>query len=150
MFISRLLVLSLLISSCVAAAAAQKPSDNIPGSFYSQPPGPLPQHEQVNLRLIPIQRPIDVDRLYSPYAKRKAARAGEDDWSIKWLSPSDKRVLVTNADPNDATCYSMRSYRVTRDDPESDSTRPAGYSTCQPATKFQVKEANDRQQIVPR
>jgi hypothetical protein len=48
------------------------------------------------------------------------------------------------------TCLSIRSYRVTRDDPESDTTRLVGYSTCQPAAKFQVKEANERQEIVPR
>jgi hypothetical protein len=51
---------------------------------------------------------------------------------------------------SDATCYSIRSYRVTRDNPESDTTRLVGYSRCQPAIKVQVKEAGERQEIVPR
>lgn len=148
MFISRLVVMSLLLSICVVAAAAQKPSDNIPGSFYSEQSGPLPPDAVASLRLIPVQRPmnIEIDRLHSPYARPEAAHAGDYDWNIKVPSQVHKHVSA----PNDATCYSMRSYRVTRDDPASDTTRPAGYSTCQPATKFQVKEANDRQQIVPR
>jgi hypothetical protein len=56
------------------------------------------------------------------------------------------------ASPNqsDRTCYSIRSYRVTRNHPDSDSTRPAAYSTCQPASRFQVKETGDAPEIVPR
>jgi hypothetical protein len=51
---------------------------------------------------------------------------------------------------NDATCYSIRVYRVKRDDPESDSTKPAGYSTCQPSARFQVKTAVDSVELEPR
>ena len=49
MYIPRLLFLSLLISACVVPAAAQAPSDNIPGSFYSEPVV-LPQDAQASLR----------------------------------------------------------------------------------------------------
>jgi hypothetical protein len=147
MYIPRLLFLSLLISACVVPAAAQAPSDNIPGSFYSEPVV-LPQDAQASLRLIPMQRPvdIDVDRLSLPHAKSEAAQASKHDWDFKASSLEHKRVHVQG----DVTCLSIRSYRVTRDDPESDTTRLVGYSTCQPATKFQVKEARERQEIVPR
>jgi hypothetical protein len=37
---------------------------------------------------------------------------------------------------NDNLCYTMRSYKVARDEPQSDSTHAAGYSTCQPAARF--------------
>jgi hypothetical protein len=47
-------------------------------------------------------------------------------------------------------CYCIRGYRVTRDDPESDSTRPSGYSTCQPADRFHVKDAGDLRETVIR
>ena len=47
-------------------------------------------------------------------------------------------------------CYCIRGYRVSRDNPDSDSTRPAGYSTCQPATRFHVKDAGDLPEVVPR
>jgi hypothetical protein len=148
MYIPRLLALSLLISACVAPAAAQSPSENIPGSFYSEPLGTLPQDALASIRLIPIQPPIDidVDRLRLPRAKSGAAQAGNHDWDFKAPSLSHKRVLAQG----EATCLSIRNYRVTRDDPESDTTRLVGYSTCQPATKFQVKEAGEWQEIVPR
>jgi hypothetical protein len=55
---------------------------------------------------------------------------------------SDQRYVPLRAgEQSDVTCYSIRSYRVTRDDPESDSTSPAGYSTCQPVSQFQLKDA---------
>jgi hypothetical protein len=44
----------------------------------------------------------------------------------------------------DTLCYAIRSYKVARDDPQSDSTHAAGYSTCQAATRFRmysIKEA---------
>jgi hypothetical protein len=148
MYIPRLLILSLLISACVVPTAAQSPSDNIPGSFYSEPLGVLPPDALASLPLIPIQLgiDIDIDRLYLPHAKSEAAGASEHDWTFKPWPQSRARVLTQK----DSTCYSIRSYRVTRDDPASDTTRLVGYSTCQPSTKFQVKEANERQEIVPR
>ncbi|MGA9979920.1 MAG: hypothetical protein WBQ08_14955 [Candidatus Sulfotelmatobacter sp.] len=145
MYASRLLVLALL-TVCVAPLMAQSPSDDIPGSFYSQPLSALPQDVQANLPLVQVQSPIDIDRLYLPSAKPDSGRAGEQDWKIKAPSLSHNRVLGQN----DATCYSIRSYRVTRDDPASDTTRLVGYSTCQSSTRFQVKEADDRQEIKPR
>lgn len=144
MYIPRLLLLSLLMCVCVAPVVAQSPSDNEPGSFYSEPLDVLPHDAIANLRLNQIQPPIEINRLHSPYAKPKSAEAGEHDWTITVPSRPDKRALT-----GDTTCLSIRSYRVTRDDPQSDATRLVGYSTCQPATKFQVKEAGQRQEIVP-
>jgi hypothetical protein len=147
MRIPRLLAVSLLILFCVAPVLAQSPQDNIPGSFFSEPPSAaLSPDAQANLRLDPIQRPIEIDRLYFPHAKPDVAGASEHDWAFKpWPQP---RARVLNQ--NDATCYSIRSYRVKRDDPESDSTRLVGYSTCQPSNRFQVKAADERQRVVPR
>jgi hypothetical protein len=44
----------------------------------------------------------------------------------------------------DTTCYALRSYVVARDSKDSDSTHPAGYSTCQPSSRYQVKSADVR------
>ena len=44
----------------------------------------------------------------------------------------------------DSTCYAIRTYRVARDSEDSDSTHPAGYSTCQPSNRYQVKSADLR------
>ena len=38
----------------------------------------------------------------------------------------------------DTLCFSMRSYKVARDNPHSDSTHAVGYSTCQPAARFRT------------
>jgi hypothetical protein len=142
----RLLASSLLILVCVAPVLAQSPQDNIPGSFFSEPPGALPPDAQANLRLDPIQRPIEINRLQSPYSKPDAVRLDEHDWTFKpWPQPHARAL-----NQDDATCYSIRSYRVKRDDPESDSTRLVGYSTCQPSNRFQVKTADERQRVVPR
>ncbi len=40
---------------------------------------------------------------------------------------------------NDVTCLKIRSYVMKRDTKDSDSTHLVGYSTCQPARKFQVR-----------
>jgi hypothetical protein len=44
----------------------------------------------------------------------------------------------------DSICYAIRSYVVARDSKDSDSTHPAGYSTCQPSNRYQVKTADMR------
>jgi hypothetical protein len=120
MFTSRLLALALAISGCVAAAAQSSPSTNSAS--------------------LPIQA------LSLHYAEAGTLRAGEFEFAFA----PESRMHVANPGPNDRTCYSIRSYRVTRDHRESDSTRPAGYSTCQPASRFQVKETGDSLEIVPR
>ena len=42
------------------------------------------------------------------------------------------------------TCYAIRSYVVARDNKDSDSVHPVGYSTCIPTTRFHLKTADDR------
>jgi hypothetical protein len=41
--------------------------------------------------------------------------------------------------PADGLCLKMRTYKVAPDSPHSDSTHPVGYSTCQPAVRFQTR-----------
>ena len=41
----------------------------------------------------------------------------------------------------DTVCYTMRSYLMAREARDSDVTWPAGYSTCQKASRFGVKDA---------
>ena len=72
---------------------------------------------------------------------------GNDD---SFLNSRMQRPLALTLDPNDATCYTIRAYRVARISPESDTTRPVGYSTCQRASRFQFKTAVDSHEIVLR
>jgi hypothetical protein len=39
----------------------------------------------------------------------------------------------------DNVCYTMRSYIVARENRDSDSTKLVGYSTCQPASKYELR-----------
>jgi hypothetical protein len=43
------------------------------------------------------------------------------------------------AEDGDKVCYTMRTYIVARESRGSDSTRPAGYSICQPSSKYELK-----------
>jgi hypothetical protein len=116
----RLLILSLLLFVCVAPIAAQSSSDGDP---------------QPSIHLDEITPPLEFRRPALPLWVQPPVRSDG-------IGLSDQRHLQLRArEQNDVTCYSIRSYRVTRDDPESDSTSPAGYSTCQPVSKFQLKDA---------
>jgi hypothetical protein len=39
----------------------------------------------------------------------------------------------------DKVCYTMRSYIVSRENRDSDSTKLVGYSTCQPSSKYELR-----------
>jgi len=149
--IHRLLVLPLLISVCAAPVAAQSPSDRSPSSASVCPTSKCPQAQTI--RGEPHQ--------YSFILERRNAIAddlgGVGGHSSTIIPPLQFHAIpplaVGGLDPTlgqGDVCYSIRSYRVTRDDPESDSTRPAGYSTCQPAARFHVKDVGDLREIVPR
>jgi len=51
---------------------------------------------------------------------------------------------------DDVTCYTVQSYRVKRQSRDSDMVEPAGYSTCQRASKFGVKKADEPDQASSR
>jgi hypothetical protein len=53
-------------------------------------------------------------------------------------------LAATHEDRAEGICYTMRNYQVVRDDPHSDATHSGGYSTCQPAARFQVHSIEDR------
>jgi hypothetical protein len=63
------------------------------------------------------------------------------------------RTLVMGVDgplDSDVTCYTIRSYVVARDSKDSDSTHMAGYSTCQPASRYAIKTTEERSVWVER
>jgi hypothetical protein len=137
MYIPRLLLLSLLISVWVAPSSAQSsPAQSSSAQSSSDQKTVSSQRELRGLVAPPEFRahdPLLPDNV--------RARVGD----IQRQPPSDPSLAQ-----NDANCFAIRSYRVARDDPESDSTRLAGYSECQPAARFQMKTAVDSREIVPR
>ena len=135
--IPRLLVLPLLFSVCVAPVAAQSSLDRNPVS--SQPLTALPQNAQSGIRADQIIPPLEFRRPVLPLGFQPSFHLD----GIGLSQTNLRYVQLPAGEQSDGTCYSIRSYRVTRDDPESDSTRLAGYSTCQPAARFQLKDAGD-------
>jgi hypothetical protein len=121
MRIPRLLILSALILAWIPRVVAQSPEKDT-----ASPPADT----------------LDLQR-------KTPGAPGTNDYGFSVRTPSKFRPHVLALEQNDATCYSMRLYRVKRDDADSDSTRPAGYSTCQPAARFQVKTAVDSIEIAP-
>jgi hypothetical protein len=67
---------------------------------------------------------------------------GKGDFHSGRSKESKTRTLVMGLNgplDTDATCFTIRSYVVARDSKNSDSTHPAGYSTCQPASRYRLK-----------
>jgi hypothetical protein len=63
---------------------------------------------------------------------------------LRKYSSKFHRLLANNATPvQDEVCYTMRSYKVERKERSSDATPPTQYSTCQPSSRFDVKNATD-------
>jgi len=125
----RLLGLCLLISLCVAMAAAQSSQVN---SLNSSEPASAQSSSAesgaVRVRFDSIQN---------------------DSESAESAPPVRVRPLFTPAQ-GDTFCLSLRTYRVARVSADSDVTRPAGYSTCQPSARFQVKTAVESREIPSR
>jgi hypothetical protein len=115
----RLLPLSLLISLCVATAAAQLSPQK------SSQPSPAPPHTAEA----------------SPDILQFQLQPGSDSRVAPTLGPHMPRIVTLEQD--DATCYTIRAYRVARENPDSDVVRPVGYSTCIRASRFQFKTAVD-------
>jgi hypothetical protein len=84
--------------------------------------------------------------------RTSAAPQVEQGWIRATSSQRLPHILryLPKAEEDDSTCLYIRTYRVTRDDPESDATSPAGYSTCQSAARFQTKRAVEILQVEPR
>jgi hypothetical protein len=136
----RLVILPLLLL-CVLPAAAQSPLDKTSvttSRVASQPEfrhliapqefrALLPEEFQAEQQRIGDTASVDSPRVL-PFAQKPGSAQGDQD---------------------NANCFYIRSYRVKRENPESDVTKLAGYSTCQPATRFQTKSAVEVLEIAP-
>jgi hypothetical protein len=142
MSIPRLLLLSLLICPVGATAAAQSPNN----SDSSRPTLARPQTAQAGTA------PFDFLVTFLADERKLSDNDGTDPRGTDSIvpRPRDSRARVLTLQQDEKTCYTIRAYRVARESPDSDSTRPAGYSTCQPTARFQLKEAVDSREIPPR
>jgi hypothetical protein len=132
MTLTHLLAAALVVCSLPAVAQDGKPT---PERDRSQPdqssseavitlePWRIIPNQAVGLR--PEQSPLD--RIADQYSRARYTAL----------------VDALDAGP---TCYAIRSYVVARDSKDSDSTHPAGYSTCRPSERYQVRTAEMRVQ----
>jgi hypothetical protein len=133
MSIFRLMLGSLLIAATVATLAAQSaPEKNsvavqlIETRHLTFPSGDLfASNLQTGLNPNAIDRILVGD--YRPQLSQFSV-------PHKWLHiDPDWQPQTQNL------CLKMRTYKVAPDSPHSDSTHPVGYSTCQPAVRFQTR-----------
>lgn len=135
MRIPRLVILVSLLLMCVAPIAAQASSAK-PASSQAQIGAFIVATEsQAQISSSSESSTAEVEREWD----RDAARQSFSDLTFR-----------SKVGEEDATCFYIRSYRVTRDDPQSDATRLAGYSTCTPSSRFQTKRAVQLLEIAPR
>ena len=60
-----------------------------------------------------------------------------------FLSPDESDGFLEPLGDQEPGCVYMRTYRVRREARDSDVTRPAGYTTCVPVTRFSMKRATE-------
>ena len=139
----RLLILSLLIPASVAPVTAQSSPDKSPFSSWSSQNGLTPP-PQFHLRVPSQSQNAQVNSFQPPSPQVTFNLSPTTPHTYLGLDPTSLllRKLATLAQ-NAAPCYTIRSYRFTRDQAKSDSTTFADYSTCQSSAQFRVKDAID-------
>jgi hypothetical protein len=131
MSIFRLVPSSLLIPVIVATLAAQSAPDKSSSVASLSEPSPLVSSSAnpfSNLQT-GLQRNAADRILLGDYRPRQSQFSVPRNWlrnNSDWRSQAD------------SVCLKIRTYKVARDGPATDSTHPAGYSTCQPAARFQT------------
>jgi hypothetical protein len=123
--LSRLLILSLLIATYGAPVAAQSSSDKISLSSWSPQNGFIPPQE-CRLHFPALTQNAQADQVQPPFHWDAPNLSHATPVNpTPFLSPKFGNRSVTLAQ-NAAPCYSIRSYRFTREDPRSDSTKICG------------------------
>jgi hypothetical protein len=117
-----LLFLSGLLIAGVASGHGQSSADSLP-SESSHATWVLPSTK------IDFANADDVEINRYPLRKR-------------WDESLGRFTMDNIQPPQDQVCYTMRSYKVERTERSSDSTEPMQYSTCQPSSGFDVKNAD--------
>jgi hypothetical protein len=144
MTLARLFVAALLL--CGVSAVAQQ---SLPGQ--SVRPGDMPLRTPTATTSEPW-RIIPDQPLYSP-GQNSQGDIRIDQYKADPASGFFKQEPETTSSLDDLpgdTCFTIRSYVMARDDKDSDSTHLAGYSTCQPSSRYRMKKAEVRSATVER
>jgi len=141
MRVPHLQVPTLLVSLCVVTSPAQSSAQGMSDS--SQPASLLTQDPGADLVFIPFlftpQNSLD-SAIRDVQSQPKSGNVPGRFQMQRFLTPEE----------DDAACLKLRVYRVARENPNSDTTRPVSYTTCPPAARFQLRTTVDSQTIAPR
>ena len=143
MSIFRLLPFSLVIAVGVATLTAQSSPSRIPSNILPGNTEWLDSSTSTNLPSPNLQAELNpqdpLDRIHIGDYNPRLNRFG-----------GPHVLLHTEPDSqSDNVCLKMRTYKVARDGPKTDSTHPSGYSTCQPAARFQMHTAEFKVPVTP-
>ncbi len=136
----RLLILSLLIPAFVSRVAAQSSPDKSPLSSWFPLNGSAPPQE-FHLRVPALSQNAQTNQLWEGLNVIRATPGAIQSVNSAPLPIQKLADRIVALAQNAAPCYTIRTYRFTRDHPNSDATRFADYSTCQPGTQFHLKDA---------
>lgn len=137
MLISRLFPVWLLIAMCAAPVLGQSSPERVPAAIQStqslaQGSSTTPDFPFVFPSLQTEQTPAEpLDRIHVGEYSPQSTQFNVPRFLLKDL---DQQSL-----DEDNLCYTVRSYKVARDNPHSDSTHAVGSSTCQPAARFHTR-----------
>ena len=149
MMIPRFLAIVLLVIPCAAPLAAQSATDGLPSlaPLFGAPAPVTDFRTRIPPLAMRLPGAATPGQLQLQLAKSALIQPSTAPFTMKWQAlgapiPIQRlrfalRALAKSRD----ACYAMRSYRIKRDNPDSDVTSFAGYSTCQAATEFQAKSA---------
>jgi len=154
--VARLASLVLFLFSLPMSAQLAVPSDADSEAFLTlkSPPGefnafePLGSFRVHPAEAVSTQSPLrpgnDPSRVADALARLMAAmNVDSNSQTLSVKVSSEGRILAWSVE--DKTCYTIRSYVVARDDKDSDTTHPVGFSTCQPSSRYRLKNAQVQQ-----
>ncbi len=130
MRISGLLVL--LLSGLFAAGVVSAGAQSQPASLPSNLPPAASSATNFDL-LQKLSTGMAIDQYRLPRERR-----------------DDLAHFATNLQPGrDEVCYTMRSYKVSGKERFDDADHPMEYSTCQPASRFDIEKADEPAVLFP-
>lgn len=146
---ARLLLPIVLSCSLFAAGQTQRSQEFLTSSQSSQPNAAASQTLIANAsatpsepwRIVPPKPEVITDPLgrivQAPGVRYKADH--DSQLSVLREPGTDHTGISLDGSADDTACYAIRSYVVARDSKESEATHPAGYSTCQPASRYRLR-----------
>lgn len=141
----RLLTAAALV--CAASAFAQEHTSSATRPNRTAEPEKSAQAAATEPWKLVINQPVDwnagrnrLQQFQIDAYKIERSRIEPNGRPLGLDSRIDPMIVVSEGQLGDDTvCYKIRSYVVARDDKDSDSVHPVGYSTCQPASRYRLR-----------